>query len=108
MEERTEECGREDCGVWKRRLRSLEERTEECGRKDSGVWKTGLRSVEERIEECGRVESREWNRGLRSVDSRNQENSILKQFLDPPIRRFNRSSDTDSDMLHHTCKVLIS
>ena len=35
MEERTvEECEREDRGVWKRRLRFLEERTEECGRED--------------------------------------------------------------------------
>ena len=34
MELRTEECGREDCGVWKRGLRSVEDRTDECGRKD--------------------------------------------------------------------------
>ena len=34
MEEKTEEFGREDCGVWKRGLRSVEERTEECGRED--------------------------------------------------------------------------
>ena len=36
VEERTEECGREDCGVLKRRLRSLEKRTVECGREDCG------------------------------------------------------------------------
>ena len=40
--------------MWKRGLRSVEERTEECGRKDCGVWKKGLRSVEERTVECGR------------------------------------------------------
>ena len=40
--------------MWKRRLRSVEERTEECGREDCGVWKRRLRSVEERTENCGR------------------------------------------------------
>ena len=34
MEERTEECGREDCGVWKTGLRSVKSRTAECGRED--------------------------------------------------------------------------
>ena len=34
MEDRTDVCAREDCGVWKRGLRSVEERTEECGIED--------------------------------------------------------------------------
>ena len=40
--------------MWKRGLISVEERTENCGREDCGVRKRGLRSVEERTEECGR------------------------------------------------------
>ena len=34
VKERTKECRRGDCGVWKRGLSSVEERTEECGRED--------------------------------------------------------------------------
>ena len=40
--------------MWKRGLWSVEEKTEEFGKEDCGVWKRGLSIVEERTEECGR------------------------------------------------------